>query len=110
MADIVSLIDPNLTKAKPLPLLITVSLGMKEFGILPAMQNIASSFEEEIEAWRLDTNMEMVFSLNSRVLLGRGLMSPALLGGTRCLQPSSSWNYFYSLLLEFLIVDISYEL
>eukprot|EP00268_Persea_americana_P031858 TRINITY_DN31128_c0_g1_i1.p1 TRINITY_DN31128_c0_g1~~TRINITY_DN31128_c0_g1_i1.p1 ORF type:complete len:110 (+),score=26.61 TRINITY_DN31128_c0_g1_i1:655-984(+) len=77
MANSASLMEPNLTKAKPLPLPLTVSLGMKESKVLPALQNIASSSGEEMEAGRFDTNREMVFNLRTRIRLGRGLIPPA---------------------------------
>lgn len=78
MASSASLIDRNLTKAKPLPFPLTESFGMKESKILTALQNIASSSGDEMDAGRLDTNKEIVFSLSAKIFLGSHLRSPDL--------------------------------
>lgn len=79
-----SLIDQNLTKAKPLPLPVALSLGMKESTIFPALKNIASSSVEEIASWRFETNRNTDFSFKVMILLGMGFTSPAILWIPEC--------------------------
>lgn len=61
----------NLTKAKPLLLLLPCSTGMKMSTICPALQNIASSSAFETVSGSLETKMEKDFFLSLWSCFGR---------------------------------------